>query len=885
MISRSLHGTNLVLCMLFFLFAISLLWSHMMDINTATQVVRPEESPHVAVLQHYQSYIKAALYATAWLSVLISVLAAILSLAKLKGTAAFRWASFALYLVYPVTIILALSVEVMLIGAAGVALFAVYAAYEAAGAPDREAMARFRSFSRSVGDISVAGLLRFLAKVFLVFACTGAIMLTCEALAFTMRFAGRLFTRNDFATYLAYASAGGILACVAPSILTVVPVLIMFAASKGAKIAKSGLAFTGFALLLPLCFGAVTGGLFYAMVYNAFHAEIADLGLGGVLFGLPFTVGYMLVFTTYINFKFMLKRLPDSERLHTAGDYAAYLVTAMVSVFLFPLALFGGLLPRRLRIPGRAFLIIGLLSSGALLYLAGDMNYPPLVEYSYSVQGLYSVVMTGLAVCTLFVLARVLGLKRSPRLRLSLPVLLLVWGVSIFTVQFLHGSQQMRLIMNEYAPLGRTMSSMVTGWHKNRLGMDRRPDGEFKPYAAEHKTLPANPGVRDFRDAPPPIIFIIFDAERPDRMGIYGYERKNTPRMEKYAKDFVIFRNARSASTATSCAMKNAFTGCYSTRCMTDIETLEPFFTTDLLKAGYGRFFINYFPTNLGGIALQTFLHTIPANDRRRFEYIKSYSEKEKVEETLEKLGAYEKEISRLPPDKRGYFVYLHFLVTHFPWRHCDKPSQYKGVIRYGDRQEDLYDEDVNYADITLERLFEGLKKLGIYEKAVIVITADHGAGLNEHGKYGGFFPYEEQIRVPLFIKIPGVERRVIDVPWSHIDLAPTLVNLVERGVPSRFDGISFLPILSGKENTVHRRYLVNICAFHDSFALIQDNRWKLIYNRDRDYYVLYDLENDPKETRNLSDRMPGKCAELIAVLERFLWQGRGTYANPSHSG
>jgi arylsulfatase A-like enzyme len=109
------------------------------------------------------------------------------------------------------------------------------------------------------------------------------------------------------------------------------------------------------------------------------------------------------------------------------------------------------------------------------------------------------------------------------------------------------------------------------------------------------------------------------------------------------------------------------------------------------------------------------------------------------------------------------------------------------------------------------------------------------------------------------------------------------VVNLVQRGVENRFDGVSLLPLMTGNDTIIDREFIINICAFHDSYALIQNNRWKLIYFRDRKYYMLYDLQNDPHERRNLADEMPEKCRELIAVLERFLWQGRGAYANPYH--
>jgi arylsulfatase A-like enzyme len=130
---------------------------------------------------------------------------------------------------------------------------------------------------------------------------------------------------------------------------------------------------------------------------------------------------------------------------------------------------------------------------------------------------------------------------------------------------------------------------------------------------------------------------------------------------------------------------------------------------------------------------------------------------------------------------------------------------------------------------------------------------------------------------------VPGVKPRVVDAPFSGVDLAPTIMNLFQRGAPNRFNGISFLPLMTGKENSVDRDYIINICFLHDSYAVIEGNRWKLIYNRDHAYYMLYDLKEDPRETRSVADQYPERCAEMIKALERFLWEGRDTYANPKH--
>ena len=910
-----------LLYVLFLFFAVLLVWHELVTINEATQAVRPEESPHMEFLVNNHDRALALLGVVEFFSFAFCLIGALVSIGTIRKQT-LRWTSAGLFVFYGLSVAFARFVHISGIAVAGVDLFVLFALYEALGSPDMQAMVHFKSFYMSVGVMNWRGLLRFITKAIIIFAVSGILIVAAETLLFTTRIAAPLFATRYFESYLVFATASSALACAALSVLVALPACVVFLYTRLKRVAAGGMAYLGIALIPTIWFAMAVGGIFYGMIYSTFGPEILRLGLLGTLFVLSFAVAYLLLLTTYMNFKFILKRiLPpgDGAAAHSAGDYAVYLVLAIVAIPLLPFAMLDKIWPRKMRIHGAVFLAAGLLSAGAILYVAGFMNYPMITEYSYGVQGLYSIIMIGVAVCAIFILARFLGLRHSPGLAASVPALVVLMVSAFVAYRVLDLSQNMRYIINEYAPLGRTIRLLITGTQGTRLGMDVKPDGEFRPYGSRHDYLPSDPGLEDFVKNPPPVIYIILDAARPDRMrifdsdspelgGMYCFKRDTTPVLREFAREASIFTNAYAPSTATSCSMKNIFSGCFATRCMTDISTPEPFFTNDLLAAGYGRFFINYFYDDQNGVSMRAFTRSIPRDEQKLFVPIERYEERFKVNEALEKIAAYEKEIQNLPPEKRGYFVYLHFCTTHFPWKHFIGGSYYAGAAYYGETNEDLYDEATQYADLVLGHFLEGLKQIrpgksvlpienflgvqldrgrpgadSVYDRAVIIVTADHGAGLNEHGKYAGFFSYQEQIRVPLFIKIPGVAPKIITEPVMAQDIAPTIMNLVQRGVKNRFSGVSLLPLLSGKEKTIDREYIINICAFHDSFALIQNNHWKLIYFRDRKYYMLYDLRNDPHERRNLADEKPDKCRELIAVLERFLWQGRGAYANPLH--
>jgi arylsulfatase A-like enzyme len=173
---------------------------------------------------------------------------------------------------------------------------------------------------------------------------------------------------------------------------------------------------------------------------------------------------------------------------------------------------------------------------------------------------------------------------------------------------------------------------------------------------------------------------------------------------------------------------------------------------------------------------------------------------------------------------------------------------------------------------------------MGVLDEMIVIILADHGTGLGEHGRFGGFLPYEEQIRIPILMRIPGIAPRWIDDRVASIDVAPTLLGLVAPGRLNPYHGRSLLPLMTGARMRLGPRPTVSFCAFADGYALTDgDGRYKLWHNRGDAYEALFDLREDPEERRNLVDREPEIAKRLRDLLAAFLWQGRQSYANPYH--
>ena len=107
------------------------------------------------------------------------------------------------------------------------------------------------------------------------------------------------------------------------------------------------------------------------------------------------------------------------------------------------------------------------------------------------------------------------------------------------------------------------------------------------------------------------------------------------------------------------------------------------------------------------------------------------------------------------------------------------------------------YDAEVAYTDAMLGRLFDRLRQAGVLDRAVIVVTADHGEALGDHGeRTHGLFAYDATLAVPLIVSGPGVRPGVVDLPVGHVDLLPTLAALAGLPAPAGVDGHSLTEAL-----------------------------------------------------------------------------------------
>jgi arylsulfatase A-like enzyme len=194
------------------------------------------------------------------------------------------------------------------------------------------------------------------------------------------------------------------------------------------------------------------------------------------------------------------------------------------------------------------------------------------------------------------------------------------------------------------------------------------------------------------------------------------------------------------------------------------------------------------------------------------------------------------------------------------------KAWQIKAVLEHGimppDHQEihtytRRYYNNLRYGDAATQQVLDLLKKYGLYDNSIIILTSDHGEALGEHREFGhNTSVYEEMVRIPLVIRVPGVEHKTIDQQVGLIDFFPTFVDLLgleADDVP--FQGRSIAPLLLGRDQPSGDYYYSRAFYATKLYFMMRGERFKYIQN-DHDAFI-FDLREDPDELNNIVDRYP----------------------------
>ncbi|MBI1875414.1 MAG: sulfatase-like hydrolase/transferase [Acidobacteria bacterium] len=364
-----------------------------------------------------------------------------------------------------------------------------------------------------------------------------------------------------------------------------------------------------------------------------------------------------------------------------------------------------------------------------------------------------------------------------------------------------------------------------------------------------------------------PIVLISIDTLRTDHLPAYGYRLVATPAIDALASDGVLFEHAYAHSPQTLPSHTSILTGRlpFEHGVRDNIGfTVKPGERL-LSRMLHERGFVT------GGV-VSAYVLRQEAGIGQGFDFYDSQlpiaspelSVAQVQRDGAESLAIAERWMSGLTT--RKFFLFLHFYEPHKPYEPPARYAQYQP-----------YDGEIAYADELVGKLVQTLKSRDLYDRATIVFLADHGEGFGDHGEQEhGVFLYDETIRVPLVIKMPGSlgrGRRVAEAV-QHIDLVPTLLDLAGAPRPAWLRGRTLRPILEREGGRIPEQGLYAEALYpryHFGWSelySLTDSRYRYI-KAPRD--ELYDLQQDPAERRNLSDeRTPTRLA-MRAALDRMI--------------
>jgi arylsulfatase A-like enzyme len=209
-----------------------------------------------------------------------------------------------------------------------------------------------------------------------------------------------------------------------------------------------------------------------------------------------------------------------------------------------------------------------------------------------------------------------------------------------------------------------------------------------------------------------------------------------------------------------------------------------------------------------------------------------------------------------------------HYLNSEFP--HLYGLKQYLRFVnrqyyknQWGLYQFSQYKGAVEYIDSQLGNLFDHLKKLGIYETSLIIITSDHGEFFGEHGYYTHRKPmYEEEIKVPLLIKYPFKQRiGLVKERVTLKNLYPTILSLCHMPIP---DYLAKETLERSSSSIISELYDFNFKTQRNIYS----RNYKYMYFKEGKSPELYDLDKDPQETNNLAVNQKAIKAQMACSLK-----------------
>lgn len=355
------------------------------------------------------------------------------------------------------------------------------------------------------------------------------------------------------------------------------------------------------------------------------------------------------------------------------------------------------------------------------------------------------------------------------------------------------------------------------------------------------------------------VVLVTIDTFRADHAGFMGYERNTTPHLDALARESVVFRRTYSQYGSSQISMGSTHTGLYpsATHLVSDRElgrsASEPTLATFFSGAGHATHGEATFPEAV---------HAKPMRFiRKGFDDYRNTpgDSKQAVDGALGFVATH---------PERPFFLWLHLFDAHSPYD--PRPDH-----DFGSNPVALYDAELAAADQQLGRLLEGLRKHPRWESTVVVVHSDHGEGLGDHGhRFHGTNLHEEQVHVPLVMRVPDVPPASVDQPVELVDIARTLTDLCGLTTPPMHGhGLLHWFVPPAHRSAFPRAPAVAFSEMNEIYGTaisVRVGGLTLILDRQNEVYQLYDHAADPGERTNLASRRPEDVRRLAGYASGY---------------
>lgn len=392
----------------------------------------------------------------------------------------------------------------------------------------------------------------------------------------------------------------------------------------------------------------------------------------------------------------------------------------------------------------------------------------------------------------------------------------------------------------------------------------------------------------------PNIVLITMDTTRADYLSSYGYPKPTTPHLDELAAEGTRFDLAMATAAVTPVSHSSILSGRFNRdhgvrvifagsgfRLPDDVPTIA----TEAKAAGYTTIAVHsafpvspYFGLTRGFDIVHSFEAEMRETDGGKARW--DQAQTRRSDETTELV------LQALEGEDGPFMLWIHYWDPHDnvevpPQEHFPPPQQiwqFKDGKMLKDADGNpilkrpmtaMYAAEIKYMDLQIGRVFDYLRERGMWDDTLVAVTADHGQGLGDHGWPAHRILYQEQIRVPLIVRVPGVAagREVFDLVRT-VDIVPTLLDYAGLPLPTGTSGRTLRPLMEGRSDEPRIAFAEQINLFDSNAHMVEkrpfddlvycamDTQWKLVWRPNHPgESELFHIAQDPTELKNLFAR------------------------------